>query len=152
MTVLGSGRTSRLHQRLVEELRLCARVSADVTESVAPGVSVIAAEAMSGADPKVIEGEVLEVLRCARAEPPSTQELERARSQLVSDWVFSHERIHQRSILAATAETLFDAEYPARYIRCVRECASEEIVRVAQDHLSPEAGSVVGWSLPGAVE
>ena len=147
MTVLGGGRTSRLHRRLVEDLRLCSRISADATESVGPGLSVIAAEAMPDADPTAIERVVFEELDHFRGKPPSQPELDRARSMLQADWIFGHERIHQQAMLVATVETLFDSEYPARHLRAVRECSRDDLMRVAQKYLSPSDGAVIGWSL-----
>ena len=147
LAVLGGGRSSRLHRRLVEDLRLCSRISADVTESVAWGLSVIAGEAMPGADPAAIERTVFEELERLSNEPPSRQELERARSMLVADWIFGHERVHQQALLVATAETLFDGGYPARHLRALGECSRVDVTEIAREYLSPSAGAVVGWSL-----
>jgi zinc protease len=149
LTVLASGRDSRMHQRLVEELRLCSSVSAEVTESVDAGVSTIAAEALPGVDSALLENEVMEILNRARVEPPTSAEIDRARAVLIADWVYAHERIHQRAVLAATAETLFDADFPARYFRSLRASDRNDFERVAESWLAPADGSVTGWSLPG---
>jgi zinc protease len=147
LAVLGGGRSSRLHRRLVEDLRLCSRISADATESVAWGLSLITGEALPGADPAAIERVILEELARLREELPSQEELARAHSMLVADWIFGHERIHQQALLVAMAETLFDSEFPARHLRAMGECSGVDVMEVAQEYLSPSAGAVVGWSL-----
>ena len=149
-TILGSGRTSRLYRRLVEDLRLCSRISADVTETRQPGVTTVMAEAMPGASPAAIESEIFAVLHDLASASPSCEETARARSMLIADWVFGHERVHQQAMLAAMAETVFSADYPARHLQAIADCLPADITRCATAYLSPVRGSVVGWSLPAS--
>lgn len=150
--VLGSGRASRLHRRLVEESRICSRVTAEVSESVDPGTSLITAETMPGADPQRVEREIGEVLNALASDPPDEVELERARSMMIADWVFAHERIHQRAMVVANAVTLFDAGHPGRVLETACATSGSELSAAVGRWLDPTGLSVAGWSLPEARE
>jgi len=150
LTVLAGGRASRLQRRLVEELRVCSRVSAGLSEMTSPASSSISAEMMPDARPDVVERTVVEEIERLRIEPPSGDEMSRARSMLLADWVFGHQRIHQQAVSAASAEALFDPAYPATHLRRLEECSPEQVVASVRAHLAPATDSVVGWSLPAA--
>ncbi len=148
LSVLGSGRSSRLHRALVDEGQRCVWVSTDLQENLDPGMAVIAAEALPGVEPQEIESTVLKELAKLRATPPTAEELARARRMEVADWLFGHERVDQMAFLAATACTLFDLEHPLRYMDSMFEATPDDLLRVAQQYLDPEGCSVFGWSLP----
>ncbi len=148
LAVLGSGRSSRLHRALVDEGQRCVWVSTDVQETLDAGVTMIAAEALPGVEPGEIENSVRLELARLRAEPPTAEELARARRMEVADWLFGHERVNQMAFLAATACTLFDLDHPMRYMDTLLEARPEDLLRVAQLYLDPEISSVFGWSLP----
>ena len=46
-------------------------------------------------------------------------ELERARRTYEADWIFGHERIHQRALTLASALAHLDADFPERYLAAV---------------------------------
>jgi zinc protease len=149
MTVLGGGRSSRLHRRLVDEGKLCSAMSADVTEVAGPGVSMISAEVLSGVEPYRVEDLVLDGVRELLDNPPSAVELEHARRLLLADWVFGLERIQQQALTVGHADSVFDAGYPERHVSRLLECGLEDLETVAGRQLttaSGDLGGVIGWA------
>ena len=148
LTVLAGGRSSRLHRLLVEEHRLCSSVGAEVDETVAPGVALLACELLPGAPPAETERRLLGALGRLIADGPSEEEQRRARRQLVADWVFSRETVVQEAMATAAAMALFGAEHERRHLEQIERCGAAEL-RAAATRLGA-ARPVIGWSLPEA--
>ncbi len=148
VAVLGSGRSSRLHRALVDEGQLCVGVSADVGESLDAGAMTVALEVLPGVDPEQVEDTLLAELGRLRTAPPTAEEVARAHKIIMADWIFDHERVHQQAFLVATTLTLFDVEHPWRYLERLLAAGPAELAEIGQRYLDPEAGGVLGWSLP----
>ena len=149
--LLGNGRTSRLHRKLVDEAGLGQWVSVEIAETRLPGAWVVAFEGVPGVPRAVVEEEVLVALGTLCREPAGEEEIRRARKMLWADWLFAHERVFQQAYLLGQALTLFDAEHPWRALGRLMEVTPEELLDVAQRYLRPEVG-VLGWSLAEAAE
>lgn len=147
-TVLGSGRASRLHRRLVDEEQSCVWVQSDLTESVEPGSFTVAAELMPDADPARVEAAVFAEVASLADRPPDGAELERARHILQADWVLGHERVYQQALAAGFALAMLgDLDHPGRHLARGLAASPEDLAAAARRHLDPES-AVVGWSLP----
>jgi zinc protease len=145
--LLTEGKSSLLHRALVEEGQLCSWVSADVSSSLEHGALAIAAELLPGVAPDRVEAELFRRLGAALAGGISTDELERARRTYEADWIFGHERIHQRALTLASALAHFDADFPRRYLERVLAADLERVLEVGREVLRFDSG-VLGWSLP----
>jgi zinc protease len=146
--VLGSGRASRLHRRLVDEEQLCQWVNADLAEAVEPGSFSVAAELVPGVEPARVEALVLAELAGLALRPPDAEELERARRVTLADWVMGHEKVYQQALAAGFALALFgDLEQPERSLARCLEVEAEGVADAARRYLDP-CGAVIGWSLP----
>lgn len=150
LSVLAGGRASRLCRALVDEGQLCSWVSADLGESVEAGCSTLSAELLGGVEPGRVEEEVLAQLASLAREAPAPEEVERARQIVLADWVFTHERVHDQALTAAVSLGLFDLDHPQRQLARLAAVTPAELPELAQRFLDPQAGSVVGWSLPDA--
>jgi hypothetical protein len=62
--------------------------------------------------------------------------------------VFGHEKVHQQALSVGLALTLFDLDHVNRQLDGLTAAGVEEVCAVAERHLRPEAGGVLGWSLP----
>ena len=147
-TVLAGGRTGRLHCALVDEGQLCSWVAADLSEGLDASQITISAEVVPDVEPERVEAEMLKVLGDLFRDPPGEEEVERARRIAIADWVFGHERVHQQALSLGLAVTLFDAGHLDRHLQGLLETGPERLLDVAERHLRPERGSVLGWSLP----
>jgi zinc protease len=148
VALLGGGRTSRLHRELVDEEQICVWVSADASESMDASQVSIAAEVVPGVEPARVEARVLEHLAGLLADPPSPEELERAKQIVTADWVFGHEKVHQQALSVGLALTLFDLDHLDRHFQGMLAAGTAEVLDVASRYLRPENGGVLGWSLP----
>ena len=83
--VLGEGRSSRLYQRLVHDLKIAQAVSANHGSRMHGGSFEIDYSAMQGHTLAEIEKVVDDELDKLRAQPPTTEEIERARNQVKTD-------------------------------------------------------------------
>ncbi len=146
--VLASGRSSRLHRALVDEGQLCVWVAAELNESVDPSVVSIACEVLPGVEPARVEEEILRQIDRLRTLPPDGEEIARAKKIMIADWIFAHEKVDQQALLAATALTLFDPEYPWRYLERLLDAGANDLRHAAERYLQPTLSGVLGWSLP----
>ncbi len=147
LTILGGGRASRLHRRLVEEEELCLSVSTEITETVESGLAAIAVEVVTGAEPRQVEERVLEEVQRAIEDSLTDEEIERARRLLLADWVFGFEKIHQRVLNTVISLAIFEPDYLQQHLRQILESDAARLRDVGSAYLAPDS-AVVGWSLP----
>jgi zinc protease len=146
-TILGGGRSSRLHQRLVERDRTCTDVSVWNETRKYPGRFKVWCEGQQGADPRAVEAAVHEEIARLAAEGPSAREMEKARNHLLARDLFS------RETAAGTAERLgmmeaartwrIFADWPDR----IRAVTADEVKGAMRRYFVP-ANRTVGWSIP----
>ncbi|MEO8197589.1 MAG: pitrilysin family protein [Thermoanaerobaculia bacterium] len=147
-TLLGGGRTSRLHRAFVDVGQLCLAASSALAEAEMAAHLACSFEVLPGGDPVEVERRLEAELADLRDRPIADEELERGKQILLADWVFQQERIHQQAITAALALAQGDLEQPERIVRRALECDAAELQSLAQRYLDPRAGSVFGLSLP----
>jgi predicted Zn-dependent peptidase len=102
-TVLGSGRGSRLYQRLADGARIAqpdyiGAYGVDLAHAPAP--LIVTATAKDGVDAETLEAGVVEVLESMATEPVTDAELERAKALLTTSWW------RQLSTVSGRADTL----------------------------------------------
>jgi len=89
--ILGEGKSSRLYQRLVRDLKIAQSVSANHGSRLYGGSFEISYTAMQGHTLAEIERVIGEELDKLRTQPPTAEEIERARNQIKTDLVRSME-------------------------------------------------------------
>jgi zinc protease len=113
--ILGEGKASRLHQRLVYQLKLAQSVTVHHGSRALGGSFEIAYTAMPGHTLAEIEKVIDEELAKLRTSPPAAEELERARNQIKTDLVRSMEPLAGLASRLLYYETLAgDAAYLRR--------------------------------------
>ncbi|MBE7558501.1 insulinase family protein [bacterium] len=133
-TLLGEGRSSRLHRRLTEELGLCPDVRTSYFDMKHLGLFYTD---LSFEDPATRASEEPSAqLERVRQAPPSEKEIEKAKKMLVSGFAFSNERA---SLIADLAHRIHSRlEDALAYIECIRSVAAEEVVSAARKYLVGE--------------
>ena len=147
-TLLGGGRTSRLHRAFVDVGQLCLAASGGLAEAEVASHLACSFELLPGGDPAEVERRLDDELAALREQTIGDEELERGKQILLADWVFQQERIHQQAITAALALAQGDLEQPEKLVRRALECDAADLMRLAKRYLDPRAGSVLGLSLP----
>jgi zinc protease len=145
--LLTEGKSSVLHRALVEEGQLCSWVAADLAATLEPGAWSVAAELLPGVEAERVEIELFRVLASVLGGALDAAGLERAKRTYEADWIFGHERIHQRALTLASALAHFDADFPERYLSAVLATDRERLLEVGREVLRFDSG-VLGWSLP----
>jgi zinc protease len=107
--LLGRGKSSRLHQRLVKDLQLFNNVSASVTGALDPGLLVVSGKLNAGvaleeAD-RAVEAVVAELLQ---AEVPA-EELQKVKNQAEAGLVFGEIELLNRALALAIGKLLGNA-------------------------------------------
>ena len=148
LAVLAGGRASRMTRRLVDEGQLCSWVSATASESDGPAALMLAAELLPGVGHEEVEKTLFAELESLASEPPTAEELERARRIVLADWIFGHQRVRQQALSVGAALTLFDLEHPRRLLGQVATVTAAELEPVIERWLVERESTVIGLSLP----
>ncbi len=147
LAVLGSGRSSRVQRDLVEENPLALWASATVSGHRLGGVATVSAEMAPGVEPERLEEELCSRIDDLASNPPSAEELARAKRILFADWVFLHERIAERAVTAALEQTLFSPGLTRRALEVLADATAADVAAACEARMSAST-RVVGWSLP----
>jgi zinc protease len=97
--ILSNGKSSRLYKRLVYDLQIAQDVEAGQDSSLLASTFTVQATLKKGKDPAEVLKILDEELAKLRAAPPSTDELDRARTPLLTRAVFAVEQVTARANL-----------------------------------------------------
>ncbi|MEM6821183.1 MAG: pitrilysin family protein [Verrucomicrobiota bacterium] len=142
----GQGKSSRLHQNLVEGKGVLRGVGAF---SYTPAQSGLwAVSGVMHPNPKVsrteVVGDVIAELESFRQKHPSSEELAKAKRVVISDRVSEMETVSGKaSSLGSSWFIARDTGFSDRYLEGIKAVQAEDIVRVANTYFKPENLSVV---------
>jgi len=137
--VLGCGESSRLVQRVKEHDQLVDRVDASCFTPLDPGLFSISIESDAERAQAALAAAVREVERLRR-EPVSGEELEKARANFLATEHFARESVTGLAQKLGGFELLAgDWRAETRYLDSVRKATPADLLRVAREHLAPEA-------------
>lgn len=147
MTVLASGRMSRLWRRLVLEEGLATSISASNDSRIEGGALWIFAECAQDADPARLEAVLHEEIARLAREKVGQAELARARAILVASEAFESETV--TDVAEELGEWAVDADWRRAFDGCERHLVLRPaaLQAVAKRYLQPER-RVVGWCQP----
>lgn len=146
-TILGDGETSRLHRRLIDELRLVTEVGAwtyGLERAGLLGVSAVLAPDRRAA----VEAEIAEVLEAAGRHGVSPEEVRRAQTVLAADFAYDNETnaaltgtMGEFEILHGAAERYRDV------LRGIAAVTPERVVEALRSRVTPDR-AVRAWVGP----
>jgi zinc protease len=143
----GGWKTSRVYRALVDT-GLASSASASVTpRGIDPGLGGCHATVRVGVEPKRVEEAVLRLIGEATAAPPTADELQRAKTQLMAAMAYAGESAAGIAALVGGAEMLGGYQRVARMADEIMAVTAEDVLRVAQTHLT-ENNRTVGWFIP----
>jgi zinc protease len=149
--ILTGGRSSRLYQNLVES-GLAGSVSAYPAEMLEPGWYDISATAAPGQDLSKIQQILQQSLSEIREKSVSSEELQRAKTQLQASFILGNQDISSQASQLAYSQTIAgDYRYSDRYLEAVAQVTAADIQRVAQTYLDPNQ-QTVGLFKPTTVD
>ncbi len=137
--VLGCGESSRLAQRVKERDELVDRVDASCFTPLDPGLFSVSIETDSRRAADAIAAVVSEV-EILRQEAVSAEELDKARANFLATEHFARESVSGLAQKLGGFELLAgDYRAEAGYLERVRSATPADLLRVAREHLAPEA-------------
>jgi zinc protease len=147
--ILGGGESSRLYQTVKAEQELVHAVYTYPFLAKDPGLLVIGATLEEERWQKTLSGILAEVER-VQGDGVTTAELDRAKRNLESDFIYQRETVQgQASQLGYFGTILADLAYESRYLKAITRTTPQDIQRVARTYLTPK-NLTVGFFVPRA--
>jgi zinc protease len=133
-SILGRGRTSRLHQALKEQRGLVSTVGASYWVQREAGTIAVTARTDAGRA-REVEGALLEELEQIRRAPVSETELARALTAVEAGYAFGHETAEGVAYSYGLAELTWTLEFELGYLEEIRKVTREQIQEAAARYL-----------------
>jgi zinc protease len=138
MTLLGTGRTARLYQRLEEQDQSVTSQSVEYADRIDPTLFVIRAEIKPDHEIRAVESAIIEEIEKFQQSPVSESELRRARQLIRARLIMENEQVTNQAILLGYYETVCGYEYLADYFEKLEAVTAQDIQRVAQNYLTAD--------------
>jgi zinc protease len=143
-TVLGGGRSSRLHEQIVRQKQLASNASAFASAGRGPGLFRVNAMALPGKSAVEIEAAVYEEIEKVTNGPIAAWEIEKARTAARSSFVSNVQSTLSRAVLLSQYAMFHDNPglINTRVDR-IAAVTAQDVQRVARQYLTRENRSVV---------
>jgi zinc protease len=137
--VLAGGRSSRLHHELVYQKQLVRGVDADYSSvSVDPMGFSVSAQLLPGVQPALVEREIERLLEKIKTELIDERELQKAKNQIESAFVFAQDSIFGQAMKIGYYEIAGGWRQMNGYLDGVRKVTREDVQRIARRYLDPD--------------
>nr|WSX49390.1 insulinase family protein [Streptomyces sp. NBC_00974] len=145
LTILGSGDSSRLHNRLVRRDQSAVAAGFGMLRLAgAPSLGWLDVKTSSGVEVPDIEAAVDEELARFAAEGPTAEEMERAQAQLEREWLDRLSTVSGRADELCRFAVLFgDPQLALTAVQRVLDVTAEEVQAVAAARLRPDNRAVL---------
>jgi zinc protease len=142
-SVLGSGESSRLHQRIVYEQRLANYASADYSSMHRqPHLFGLNGGPLPGKSVEELEQALYAEVERIKREPITDRELQKAKNQVEADFVYAQDSVHRMANLVASTEMVASWRLLGTYVPGIRSVTAADVQRVAQKYLTQENRTV----------
>ena len=106
-TILFSGQSSRMYQRIVDKDQLALSINGGSGIAFDPDLFMISSQPKAGVQPEAVEKAIYEELEKVKAEPVTDQELEKAKNILLADFYRQMKTISGKANTLGTYEVFF---------------------------------------------
>lgn len=137
-TLAGTGRTSRLHERLVERDRSVITQSVDYTDRIDPTLLTVRAEIRPGHTLADVESAIRDEIARLQDRPPSDEELARAKRLIRARFVLEHDTSANRAVTLGLYETIHTHRFLADYFARIDEVSAEQVRAAAGEYLNSD--------------
>ncbi len=143
--LLGRGKSSRLHDKLVQKKQVFTTVGANVTGTLDPGLLVIQGFLKDGIDfgdaERLVDGVIAEV----RDEIVTEPEYNKIINQAVSSLAFSRVELLSRATAIAYGHLLGNPDYANKELDLIRSVSRESVCEAAGKYLIPENSTTLQY-------
>jgi len=137
-SVLSNGKSSRLYQRLVREQRVALDAGASYARTAVDDKTFsLSAQPQPGVTAEQLEKALLAEVEAIQKEPPSQDELDRARAQVEAAFVFAQDSMFYRGLLLGTYEIAGGWKQIDDFLPSIEKVTPEQVQQVAQKYLTP---------------
>lgn len=143
--LLGSGKSSRLYQRLVKDQKLFAGVEAYLTGNLDPGLLVIDGHVLEGVDPQRAEDALWFELNALRNEAVTEKEIGKIRNRIEHDLAVEELDLKGRAFNLALFELLGDANLYNEEAQKYSSVTAESVQAIANRVLLRENCSTLDY-------
>ena len=142
-TLLSSGRTSRLYQKLVYEKRMVLGAGGDYSYfSLDPSLFWFYAAPLPGQAPEVVEQALLAEVERLKQDVVPEEELARARNQIEASFVWEQDSVFSRASVLGRFEMLGSWRLLDDYLPKLRAVTAADLQRVARTYFALDRKSV----------
>jgi zinc protease len=137
--ILAGGKSSRLHQSLVQDKQIAREAEAEhPLLSRDPSLFYLSVDPIPGKDVKEIEKALTQEVERLQQEPVSQQELEKAQNQLEAAFIYGQDSLFYQAMLLAQNEIALSWKAIDDYLPAIRRVTPADILRVANRYLTPD--------------
>jgi zinc protease len=142
-TILFSGQSSRLYQRVVDKDQLAINIGGGSPFAFDPTLLTVTAQPKAGVDPQAVEKAVYEELERIKNEPVSDQELEKARNIVLANFYRQTSTINGRANTLGAYEVFF-GDYHKLFtaVESYNKVTKADLQRVARKYLGEKNRTV----------
>ncbi len=142
-TILFSGQSSRMYQRIVDKDQLGLSVTADYDFAFDPTLFVITSQPKEGVATSAVERALYEELEKTKKEPVTDQELEKAKNILLANFYRGIKTINGKANQLGSYEVFFgDYQKLFNAAEDYRKVTKEDVRRVAQKYFADKNRTV----------
>jgi zinc protease len=141
--VLGGGQSARLHRGVVYEKQLASSVSADYSSvHTDPYLFSLSAGPLPGKAAADVEQALYAEVQRVQREPIPDRELQKAKNQIESEFVFAQDSVHRLASLLGAYESVASWRLLAGYLDGIRKVTAADVQRVARQYLTQDNRTV----------
>ncbi|MBI2561717.1 MAG: insulinase family protein, partial [candidate division NC10 bacterium] len=141
--VLGGGQSARLHQQVVYEKRLASYASADYSGvHVDPYLFGLSGGPLPGKTAEEVAQAIFAEIERVQREPVTDRELQKAKNQIESEFIFAQDSVHRLANLLGAWESVASWRLLAGYPDGIRKVTAADVQRVAKQYLTPDNRTV----------
>lgn len=142
--ILGTGKSSRLYNKLVYENRIALDVGGDYSHlSADPELFYVYGIPLPGKTPKEIEQAMFREIERFKTEPVSDRELKKAKNQIQAAFIMGQDSNFYRAMKIGMAETIGAGyDFQQAYVDHIQMVTAEDILRVAKTYLNKESRTI----------
>src|SRR5215208_4136166 len=146
--VLAGGKSSRLYHELVYQKRLVRGIDADYNSvSMDPTSFAISGQLLPGVELAAVEREIDRIVEKTKVELVSERELQKAKNQIETAFVFAQDSIFGQSMKIGYYEMVGSWRLVDSYLENMRKVTREDLRRAAQKYLQRD-NRTIGTLIP----
>ncbi len=151
--ILGGGESARFHRRVVYEKQLASYAGADYNSvHVDPFLFGCSAGPLPGKTAEEVEQALYAEVERVQREPVSDRELQKAKNQIESEFIFAQDSVHQLAEMLGRYESVASWKLLDEFLDGVGKVTAADVQGVAQKYLVPDnrTAAILIPTKPGA--